>query len=81
MRAQIKTKGMKMKILLEIALATFLSFLFIKPVFASEYWNDRCLQNCFATGHDCNFCAFECEKRESNCGCASYPPEECPLCD
>ena len=27
---------------------------------ANAGWSRQCLEDCFSTGHDCNFCAYQC---------------------
>jgi hypothetical protein len=42
-------------------------FSFTSSVSASAYpqwWDKQCLHDCFSTGHDCNFCSYQCEARE-----------------
>lgn len=49
---------------------------FINPALAA--WDSKCLRDCFATCHECNFCAYQCEV-EYNGPPVTYPEQECPL--
>lgn len=43
--------------------AFLLFFLFSSPLYA--LWDSTCLDTCFRTGHDCNYCNYQCSVEET----------------
>lgn len=53
--------------------------LFANTTFATE-WRAGCLSECFATGHDCDYCAYQCEKTYRNIPIPNYDGDTiCPF--
>jgi hypothetical protein len=45
-----------------------------------SYYSKGCLADCFNTGHDCNYCAYECEKTRSAYPVPNYDGDTtCPF--
>lgn len=71
---------------MEIIFKSILYNMFLISVFLSgqtfaQPWDCQCLRDCFATNHDCNFCAYQCEASDKDCPLPVYDQQECPLCD
>lgn len=42
-------------------------------------WNPQCLSDCFATGHECKYCSYQCFSEDYINRIPYNPPTDCPL--
>lgn len=53
-------------------------FISIASTSAHAAWSAKCLNDCFSTGHECNYCNYQCEvdepRRQDN-----TPTPTCPI--
>lgn len=50
-----------------------------QPAYAA--WDAQCLNDCFSTGHECRYCAYQCERDPKTPPPYSKEIETCPLVD
>ena len=58
-------------------------FFFMYAITDASYalWSAQCLDDCFSTGHECNYCAYQCEREPKPAPPYSKEILTCPLLD
>ncbi len=55
--------------------------IFSLPTVSIATWNRQCLDSCFSTGHECNYCSYQCQREPPPSPPYSKEEEICPLND
>lgn len=61
-----------------LKLLILLLFTVITPLSYAGY-DSKCLSDCFATGHECKFCSYQCFSEDYANRTPYNPATECPL--